>query len=303
MAAPRAGARATALDPCTRGRYDFFGMTQSIAKKGRKTTRRSLWARVVARARKRPRWWRALLGTPTWLRVAAAVVIVASVSLSVNWVYQVYRKPTELFFPISGTLYKDPAQTWRAYGALFRRHSTPVMTPTLLAALAQVEGAGNPLVRTYWRLALTSEPFEIYRPASSAVGMYQITDGTFTEARHYCIHDHAVATDDAPWYSLRSCWFNGLYMRTVPSDAIELTSSYLDRRVSEALRGRPRAPTLRERQQVAALIHLCGPGLAGEFVRRGYAPAPGQRCGSHDVRAYLARVEAMERKFAALAGS
>ena len=72
------------------------------------------------------------------------------------------------------------------------------MSPTLLAALAQVEGSGNPIVRTYWRLAFSTEPFEIYRPASSAVGMYQITDGTFADARHYCIHEHAVASDDAP---------------------------------------------------------------------------------------------------------
>jgi hypothetical protein len=89
-------------------------------------------------------------------------------------------------------------------------------------------------------------------------------------------------------------------MRTVPSDAIELTSSYLDHRVSDALRGRARAPTVREQQRLAALIHLCGPGLAGGFVRRGFAPAPGQRCGSHDVRTYLARVEQMQRTFASL---
>jgi len=37
------------------------------------------------------------------------------------------------------------------YGPLFRRHSTVVITPELLAALAQVEGAGNPVARTYWR--------------------------------------------------------------------------------------------------------------------------------------------------------
>jgi hypothetical protein len=45
------------------------------------------------------------------------------------------------------------------------------MTPDLLAALAQVEGSGNPVVRTYWRFSLTNEPFENFRPASSAVGM------------------------------------------------------------------------------------------------------------------------------------
>jgi len=276
-------------------------MERSAGRKPRKRKRRSLVARWLASVRKR-RWRRVLRSTPGWLKVVAAVVGLAVVSIGVNWLYQVYRKPTELLFPISGSFYKDPARTWEAYGALFREHSTFVMTPTLLAALAQVEGSGNPIVRTYWRLAFTTSPFEIYRPASSAVGMYQITDGTFAESRHYCIHDHKVASDDGPWYSLRGCWFNAFYMRTVPSDAIELTSAYLDRRVGEALRTRKgSAPTLREKQKLAALIHLCGPGVAGPFVRRGFAPAPGQRCGTHDVRTYLARVESMERTFAALA--
>lgn len=276
-------------------------MERSVGTKGRKRKRRSRVARWLASARKR-RWRRVLRWTPGWVKVVGAVLGLGVVSLAVNWVYQVYRKPTELFFPISGSFYKDPARTWEAYGELFREHSTSVMTPTLLAALAQVEGSGNPIVRTYWRLTFTTSPFEIYRPASSAVGMYQVTDGTFAESRHYCIHDHKVATDEAPWYSFRGCWFNALYMRTVPSDAIELTSAYLDLRVAQAVRGRPKPPTLQERRQLAALIHLCGPGIAGAFVRRGFAPAPGQRCGTHDVRTYLARVEAMERTFAALAG-
>ena len=276
-------------------------MERSVGRKGRKRKRRSRIAHWLAGVRKR-RWRRVLRWTPGWVKVVAAVLGLAAVSVAVNWLYQVYRKPTELFFPISGSFYKDPARTWEAYGALFREHSTPVMTPALLAALAQVEGSGNPIVRTYWRLALTTALFEIYRPASSAVGMYQITDGTFAEARHYCIHDHAVASDDAPWYSLRGCWFNSLYMRTVPSDAIELTSAYLDLRVAQAVRGQQKAPTLRDKQRLAALIHLCGPGVAGAFVRRGFAPAPSQRCGTHDVRTYIERVESMERTFAALAG-
>ena len=52
--------------------------------------------------------------------------------------------------------------------------------------------------------------------------MYQITDGTFAEAKRYCIHDHAVV-EDGPWHDPRSCWFNALYMRVVPSHAVELT--------------------------------------------------------------------------------
>ena len=54
---------------------------------------------------------------------------------------------------------------------------------------------------------------------------------------------------------MRSCWFNSLYTRVVPSHAVELTS----------------------------------------------APSSGQRCGEHDLRGYLAQVNAMQRVFAALA--
>jgi hypothetical protein len=223
--------------------------------------------------------------------------------LAVNWTYQVWRKPSELFFPVSGQLYKDPAETWRTYGALFERHSTPVMTPDLLAALAQVEGSGNPVARTYWRFSLTSEPFEIYRPASSAVGMYQITDGTFAIARRYCIHRHRVV-EDGPWYDFKSCWFNWLYTRTVPSHAIELTSAYLDRGVANLLARHPQLkPTLAEKQTLAALMHLCGAGAAAEYARRGLKFAPGQRCGTHDAQRYVARVAAMQRRFKALASS
>ena len=218
----------------------------------------------------------------------------------VNATYQVWRKPTELFFPLSVALDKTPEATWSAYSPLFRRHATPVMTAELLAALAQVEGSGNPVVRTYWRWSWAPDPFELYRPASSAVGMYQFTDGTFEQAKRYCIHDHAVV-EDGPWYAWRSCWFNGLYFRVVPSDAIELTSAYLDRAVATALarEGRESA-SLAQKQRLAALIHLCGASAGDRFVRAGFALGS-ERCGDHGARAYVGRVEHMRRVFETLA--
>ena len=120
------------------------------------------------------------------------VAVVVTVALVANWIYQVIRKPSELFFPVSGTLYKTPSETWRQYEPIFRKYATKAITADFLAAIAQVEGSGNPVARTYWRWSWTSQPFEVYRPASSAVGMYQITDGNFTEARRYCIHNHLV---------------------------------------------------------------------------------------------------------------
>ncbi len=237
------------------------------------------------------------------LSLQACVVLAAVVGLwfVVNGIYQVVLKPTELFFPVSGTLYKTPKQTWSSYQRIFRKHSTATITPEFLAALAQVEGSGNPIVRTYWRWSASTHPFKIYRPASSAVGMYQITDGTFAEARRYCIHDHVVV-EDGPWNDFRSCWFNSLYMRVIPSHAVEMTSAYLDRRVARALaRAGIVNATLKQKQELAAVIHLCGAGAGERYARRGLTLAPGQRCGDHDVRAYVRKVARMQAVFEQLA--
>lgn len=235
------------------------------------------------------------------MQVGIAVVATFTLWFIVNGVYQVARKPTELFFPVSGTLYKTPAETWESYARMFRRHATPVITAELLAALAQVEGSGNPVARTYWRWSWEPRPFEVYRPASSAVGMYQITNSTFAEARRYCIHDHVVV-EDGPWHAWRSCWFNSLYMRVLPSHAAELTSAYLDVRVREILRRHRIAHAgLQQKQQLAAVIHLCGAGAGNGFARRGLQALRAQRCGDHSVRSYLARVEVMRKEFARIA--
>ena len=187
---------------------------------------------------------------PRWARYSLAAFAVLAAAFAANWLYQVIRKPAELFFPVSSVLNKTPAQTWEQYAPIFRRHATATVTPELLAALAQVESAGNPVARTYWRWRLTHEPFEIYRPASSAVGMYQITDGTFREARRYCVRDHQVV-EDGPWHDWKSCWFNSLYFRVVPSHAVEMTAALLDRQVASIA---PKA-TASQKQDLAAAIH------------------------------------------------
>ena len=248
-------------------------------------------ARVGRRVR---RWWRP---APRPAKITMGVLLILIVWLLCNWIYQVVRKPSELFFPVSGTLNKAPAATWAQYGSIFNKYSTAVMTADFLAAIAQVEGSGNPVARTYWRWSWSSQPFEVYRPASSAVGMYQITDGNFAEARRYCIRDHAVVEDGA-WNNWHSCWFNSLYARVIPSHAVELTSAYLDRSVANIIeRHRIGAATLQHKQTLAALIHLCGAGAGDEFARRGFRLAEGQRCGDHQAHVYLERVNAMKAVF------
>jgi len=110
------------------------------------------------------------------VRIVGVVAILLAVVALMNLVYQVIRKPTELFVVVGNALDKEPAETWRQYGPLFRAYSTITIKPELLAALAQIESSGNPVARTYWRWRLSLNPFAIYQPASSAVGLYQITE-------------------------------------------------------------------------------------------------------------------------------
>jgi hypothetical protein len=231
-----------------------------------------------------------------WL---VALAVLAAIALAVNGIYQVLRKPTELFFPVSGALNKVPEETWSRYAPIFRRYSTPVTTAPFLAALAQVEASGNPVARTFWRWSWRPHFFELYRPASTAVGMYQITDGTFAEARRLCIHDHHVVRD-GPWNDWHACWMNALYSRVIPSDAVELVAAYLTANTDALLANYPRRATLQQRQQLATVIHLCGAGAAAGYLRQGLHPTPGQHCGDQEVAAYLGRVQAMTRLFARL---
>lgn len=237
--------------------------------------------------------------TPPAARLGISALLLFVVLLGINWVYHAFYKPTELFFPVENSLTKSPRETWREYGALFEAHSTAIITPDLLAALAQAEGSGNPVARTYWRWRFDSwNPLEWYQPASTAVGMFQITDGTFQEGKRYCIHNHVVV-EDGPWHNFNSCWFNGLYTRIIPGHAIELTAVLLDRQVAKAVGARP--ATFQQKQDLAAVIHLCGAGAGRDYAKRNFRLMPNQHCGDHDVKTYLTKIQSMERVFAILA--
>jgi hypothetical protein len=106
---------------------------------------------------------------------------------------------------------------------------------------------------------------------------------------------------DGPWNAWRSCWFNALYARVIPSHAVEMTSADLDRKVRAALSdARITKASLEQKQRLATVIHLCGAGAGKLHARRGLRLVPGQRCGTHPAAAYLARVDAMRAVFRAL---
>lgn len=262
-------------------------------KRRAKRKRVAFFARLKRWLKALRRGWRRVRALPKPLRIALVTLFTLTLFAASDLVYQVAKKPTEMFSPVAAALIKSPSETWRDYGALFREDATATIRPVLLAALAQVEGSGDPLAQTYWRWRFSLNPFAIYAPASSAVGMYQMTNATFAQARRYCIRDHRAVSD---------CWFNGLYSRLSPGDAVELTAAYLDRSIAAILAHHPKAhPTLREEQNLAAIIHLCGAGAGDEFARRGFRLRPHQRCGDEEAAAYVARVIAMSREFTRLA--
>ena len=220
---------------------------------------------------------------------SALLILLAALFLLVNWMVQAFYKPSEVVGLAEAPFFKLPKATWSAYGPLFKRHATSICTPDFLAALAQAESSGNPIARTHWVWRWSLNPFKIYRPASSSTGMYQMTDGTFEAARRYCIHRRKVFRE-GKWYDPNSCWYNGLYNRLVPSHAIEMTSAYLHVQTQSMDSGVRKPLSLRQRQRIAALIHICGAAYARSYVQSGWRLPSSPSCGGQQVEPYLRKV-------------
>jgi hypothetical protein len=90
----------------------------------------------------------------------------------------------------------------------------------------------------------------------------------------------------------------------VPAHAVEMTAALLDRTVARVLaRHQLTTASLQQRQDLAAVIHLCGTGAGDEYARRGFRFKGGRRCGDHDPRRYLARINTLKDQFARLAAA
>ena len=80
-----------------------------------------------------------------------------------------------------------------------------------------------------------------------------------------------------------------------------MTAARLHQVAEDVLAEEPgRRASLEEERRLAAAIHLCGEDRGRAFARHGFRALPGERCGDHDLHRYLARVEALEARFAAI---
>lgn len=209
----------------------------------------------------------------------------------INVIYQLINKPAELFGLFASGSYKTTQETWDDYGRYFQRHSTDIMTPEFLCAMAQVESGGNKYATPQWRFRWTSNIANIYAPASSAVGLLQYTDATFKEAKRFCIHDHKVAVAGS-LLKPDSCWFNFFYTRLSASDSIEMTSARLHYHINQILSDNGYAGvSLEKKQKLGAVIHLCGLSKGRIFVKNKFNFSAVSPCGGHHPAVYYGRIE------------
>lgn len=229
--------------------------------------------------------------------VVSATLILVGSFFALNFVVQIARKPAEALGILGLGRSQSITETWRHFSRDFERHATEIISPTFLAALAQVESSGNHLATPKWRFRWSGSVWRWFAPESTSVGLFQLTDGTYQKAKKFCIHKGQVARD-GPWHDWHSCWFNWAYLRISASDSIEMTSAFLHHEVTTALAGRK--TSLENQRRLAAVIHLCGRGRARAFIRSGFALGSAGRCGRHDVRDYVETVESYERELRSL---
>lgn len=222
-----------------------------------------------------------------WFKIKF-IVFTVGLFVVINSAYHLFHKPVEIFRPLNNTLKKSPRYTWMSYKESFKEKSTSTITPTYLAALAQIESGGNPLIPTYWSWKWSVNPLKWYSPASSAAGLYQITEGTFKETKNFCIRDNKSSQD---------CWHRMFYSRISATDSIEMTAAYLDHHVDDILGRQANSIKAHRKQSLASIIHLCGKGKAKQLVANGWNINSIGKCGNHNPKSYVSRVQRMKKLF------
>jgi len=119
--------------------------------------------------------------------------------------------------------------------------------------------------------------------------MYQMTDAAFAEAEAIAFSTMPSSIRAVPQrapFSGRAAPRHGAYGGVPWTGTSQRFLVIAERRRSAVSKGR----------KLAAIIHLCGTGPATAFARRGFRLTPRERCGDHDVAAYISQINAMKRK-------
>jgi len=141
----------------------------AVLGRGRKKRRRERppWKAAVAVGCARSELGCRLPARAAAVQIISGLLIVLALWSAVNWIYQVIRKPSELFFPVSGTLFKTPSETWDSpptlrYSAALDQGDYPELLRTRTTG-----GAGNP-----WREPIGGGPGDA--AVSRSIGRHRV---------------------------------------------------------------------------------------------------------------------------------
>lgn len=206
--------------------------------------------------------------------------------------FHIYHKPSIILLPVSNSFNKLPNETWDTYKDYFNEYSSKTISPFLIAAIVQHESAGNPLAQTYWKWNWDVNPFKWFAPASSSLGLMQMTSGTWEDAKKFCTLGGEVIREEGK----KSCW-NFLASRLFPASNIRLASiryHYYLKKWKESLGVDNLSSKLSRR--FISVMHLCGVEKAFKWADKPHLLKK-RRCGGHSVREYLRSIARLERKF------
>ncbi len=230
-------------------------------------------------------------------KVKLSLFILIPILFISNFIWHSLNHPSQILslflsFP------KSPSELWNSYKDDFKDSATHRMSSEQLAALALVESSGDPFATPPWTFTWSLNPFSLYRPASSAVGLMQLTKGTSLLASRYCISDGEVIDEGEDSFFWR-CWQNYFSSRLSASHSIELTAAYLTAQIDDLLQ----KDNISKRAQLrlASTIHLCGKAYARKLIKNQFKLSKQWRCGTHSLYLYTKRVESYEKIFERLA--
>jgi hypothetical protein len=236
--------------------------------------------KTAAKAKKKS-WKRRLLMNPKGFSL-----LVVGLYLLTNFFVQLYRKPAEIFSFVAFLHYKTPEENWAAYEDYFIRAEQYGIPAELLAAIAQAESSGSPWATPRWTFNWRPhDVFDLYRPETSAVGLFQFTNGTYERVREHCDGAHSQCPDIG--------W-------TAPT---RLSAGESIQRAAQNLHQELLAIAPKNQQawaDLAPIVHLCGPGVARRVARSGMPST--LKCGSHNAKIYLRDIKNMAARMSRIRG-
>ena len=231
------------------------------------------------------------------IKICITITIVLLCIPGINLIYQTITTPSHIFKWIPLSFKKTPKQTWQSYNRIFKKYSTPLVSKYFLAALAQIESSGDPLASSYWKLRITPKIRNIYSPASSAAGLFQITNHTFKESKKFCITKNKIITK-SKFKKHPSCYLNSFFSRFIPSHSTQMVSArlhyYLNNFISKYKKHLNNTQSI---EKLSSVIHLCGINRARNFIKKKMHFSKMPKCGDHNAYIFYKKLNKYKKYF------